>query len=117
MGSITPKRGEIWLVNFDPTVGSEIRKTRPALILQNDIANRYSPVTIVAAISTQSDTLSHPTEIFIAPMQRIEKPSVILLNQIRTTDKQRMIRKVGVIKSDILRKVENALKISLGLND
>ena len=44
----TPRRGEIYLVNFDPTVGAEIKKTRPALVLQNDIANRYSPITIVA---------------------------------------------------------------------
>ena len=48
-----PKRGEVYLVNFDPTVGAEIRKTRPALVLQNDIANRYSPITIVAAISSR----------------------------------------------------------------
>ncbi len=45
-----PKRGEVYLVNFDPTIGSEIKKTRPALILQNDIANRYSPITIVRAV-------------------------------------------------------------------
>ena len=50
---IQPKRGDIYLVNFDPTLGAEIRKTRPALILQNDIANKYSPVTIVAAIKFQ----------------------------------------------------------------
>ena len=50
---IQPKRGDIYLVNFDPTLGAEIRKTRPALILQNDIANKYSPVTIVAAISSK----------------------------------------------------------------
>ena len=52
---IQPKRGDIYLVNFDPTLGAEIRKTRPALILQNDIANKYSPVTIVAAISSKYD--------------------------------------------------------------
>ncbi|MDO8582596.1 MAG: type II toxin-antitoxin system PemK/MazF family toxin [bacterium] len=116
-GNVTPKRGEIWLVNFDPTVGSEIRKTRPALILQNDTANRHSPVTIVAAISAQSDELTYPTEVLITQMQGIEKPSIILLNQIRTIDKQRMIKKVGIIKPDILRKVDRALKISLDLND
>ncbi len=47
------KRGEIYLVNFDPTIGAEMKKIRPALILQNDIANRYSPITIVAAITSQ----------------------------------------------------------------
>ncbi len=114
---ITPKRGEIWTVNFDPTVGSEIRKTRPAIILQNDTANRHSPVTIVAAISAQSDGPIYPTEVSIAPMKGIEKPSVILLNQIRTVDKQRMVKKVGAIKPDIMRKVDRAIKISLDLND
>ena len=56
---IQPKRGDIYLVNFDPTLGAEIRKTRPALILQNDIANKYSPVTIVAAISSKFDDPVH----------------------------------------------------------
>ena len=50
-----PRRGEVYLVSFDPTVGAEIKKTRPALILQNDVANRHSPITIVAAISSKSD--------------------------------------------------------------
>ena len=57
---IQPKRGDIYLVNFDPTLGAEIRKTRPALILQNDIANKYSPVTIVAAISSKFDDPLYP---------------------------------------------------------
>ena len=53
---IYPQRGEIYLVNFDPTIGSEIKKTRPALILQNDVSNQYSPITIVAAIKKRSET-------------------------------------------------------------
>jgi mRNA interferase MazF len=62
-----PKRGEIYLVNFDPTLGSEIQKTRPALILQNDISNQHSPITIVAALSSQFDTKLYPTEVLITP--------------------------------------------------
>jgi mRNA-degrading endonuclease toxin of MazEF toxin-antitoxin module len=54
-----PRRGEVYLVNFDPTLGAEIKKTRPALVLQNDIGNRYSPLTIVAAIT------SHLKSVFI----------------------------------------------------
>ena len=54
---IQPKRGDIYLVNFDPTLGAEIRKTRPALILQNDIANKYSPVTIVGCHQFQVSTI------------------------------------------------------------
>ena len=117
MKSIIPKRGELWLVNFAPTIGSEIRKTRPALILQNDIANRHSPVTIVAAISTQSEGPTYPTEVPIAAMQGIEKPSVVLLNQIRTIDKRRMVKKLGIAKSETMYAINRALKISLDLND
>jgi mRNA interferase MazF len=60
-----PKRGEVYLVNFDPTIGAEIQKTCPALIVQNDIANRHSPITIVAAISSQFDETLYPTEVHI----------------------------------------------------
>jgi mRNA interferase MazF len=60
-----PKRGEVWLVSFDPTIGAEIKKTCPALILQNDIANRASPITIVAAITSQFEEPIYPTEVLI----------------------------------------------------
>ena len=62
---VAPKRGQVYLVSFDPTVGSEIRKTRPALVLQNDIANRHSPITIVAAITSRVDEKLYPTEVLI----------------------------------------------------
>lgn len=64
---IRPKRGEVSLVVFDPTIGAEIQKTRPALIVQNDVANRHSPITIVAAITCQFDEPLYPTEVFIQP--------------------------------------------------
>ena len=60
-----PKRGEIYVINFEPTIGSEIKKIRPALILQNDIANQYSPITIVAAITSQFELPLYPTEVII----------------------------------------------------
>jgi len=60
-----PKRGEIHLVSFDPTIGAEIKKTRPALILQNDISNQYSPITIVAAITSKFEEPLYPTEVLI----------------------------------------------------
>jgi mRNA interferase MazF len=110
------RRGEVVLVNFDPTVGSEIKKTRPALILQNDIANRHSPVTIVAAISSQIDTTVYPTEVLVLPPEGgMGKPSLVLLNQIRTIDKQRVIKKLGKLKPIAMAKIDAALQISLGL--
>ena len=58
-----PKRGQVYLVSFDPTVGKEIRKTRPAVILQNDTANRWSLITIVAAVTSQFEEPLYPTEV------------------------------------------------------
>jgi mRNA interferase MazF len=74
-----PDRGEVYLVTFDPAVGTEIQKTRPALILQNDIANRHSPITIVAAITSQFDEPLYPTEVLITPPEGgLTAPSVVL---------------------------------------
>src|SRR5437763_1232695 len=91
----TPRRGEIYLVNFDPTVGAEIKKTRPALVLQNDIANRYSPITIVAAISSRPEEL-YPTEVPVVPPEGgLANPSVVLLNQVHSIDRRRLVKRLG----------------------
>ena len=114
---IQPKRGDIYLVNFDPTLGAEIRKTRPALILQNDIANKYSPVTIVAAISSKFDEPLYPTEVLISAKARtgLAVDSVVLLNQIRTVDKKRLAKQLGTLSSAKMEEVNQALRISVGL--
>ena len=114
---IRPKRGDIYLVNCDPTVGAEIRKTRPALILQNDVANKFSPVTIVAAISSQFDDTLYPTEVLITAKARtgLAVDSVVLLNQIRTVDKKRLAQRLGTLSSAKMEEVNQALRISLGL--
>jgi len=113
-----PKRGEVWLVSFDPSLGAEIQKTRPALILQNDTANRYSPITIVAAITSQFDAELYPTEVLIrAPEGGLQSNSVVLLNQIRSIDKQRLVRRLGVVTRRTMTHVDRAIQISLGLID
>ena len=110
------KRGDVYLVNFDPTIGSEIRKTRPALILQNDIANRFSPITIVAAISSQFSEPPYPTEVRVTPPEGgLSANSVILLNQIRSIDKKRLIKRLGLLSVETMRRVDRATLISLGL--
>lgn len=102
-----PKRGEVFLVNFDPTLGTEIRKTRPALILQNDISNEYSPITIVAAVTARFDETLYPTEVLIHPPEGgLKKDSVVLLNQIRSIDKQRLIKKLGLLEQGTMKKVD-----------
>ena len=84
-----PRRGEVYLVNFDPTLGAEIKKTRPALILQNDIGNRYSPLTIVAAITSQYEERLYPHQVLVvAPEGGMKKNSAVLLNQIRSVIKR-----------------------------
>lgn len=110
------KRGEIYLVNFDPTLGSEVQKTRPALILQNDTANQYSPITIVAALTSKFDDNIYPTEVFIkSPEGGLGIDSVILLNQIRSIDKQRLVKRIGKLDSVTMIQVDYAIQISLGL--
>lgn len=112
----TPKRGEVYVVNFDPTIGAEIKKTRPALILQNDIANRHSPITIVAAITSQVEEPLYPTEVLVSmPEGELSVDSVVLLNQIRSIDKRRLVRRLGILKADTMEQVERSLQISVGL--
>ena len=113
---IYPKRGEVYLVNFEPTIGAEIKKTRPALILQNDVSNQYSPITVVAAITSQWAEPLYPTEVLIIlPEGGLELDSVVLLNQIRSIDKQRLIKRLGNLKSETMEQVDTAIQISLGL--
>ena len=111
-----PLRGEVYFVTFDPTLGAEIRKTRPALILQNDIANRSSPITIVAAITSKFDEELYPTEVLVrAPEGGLDTDSVVLLNQIRSVDRRRLMRRVGRLVPETMRLVDRALVLSLGL--
>jgi len=111
-----PRRGEIWLVSFDPTLGAEIKKTRPALILQNDIANQASPITIVAAVTSRFDSKLYPTEVMVRKQVSVLLvDSVVLLNQIRSVDITRLIRRLGRLDSETMMRVDRALAVSVGL--
>jgi len=113
-----PRRGDIYLINFDPTVCAKIKKTRPGLVLQNDIANRFSPITIVAAVTSRVAEVLYPTEVCLRKGEGgLDVDSVVLLNQIRSVDKQRLIRRLGRVKPVTLRAVDRAIAISLGLVD
>jgi len=111
------RRGEIYLCSFDPTVGHEIKKTRSALVIQNDVGNRYSPLTIVAAITSAISPVPYPAEVVIDPTAAngLDVRSSIRLDQIRTVDRQRLARRLGVVDSATVAQVDEALKISLGL--
>ena|SRR5215471_642072 len=111
-----PKQREVYLVSFDPTLGAKIQKTRPALIVQNDIANRHSPITIVAAMTSRFDEPLYPTEVLIQPPEgSVTVPSVVLLDQIRSIDKRRLVRRLGILTPATMARVDRAILISLGL--
>ncbi len=112
-----PRRGEIYLVEFNPARGHEIQKTRPAIVIQNDIGNRHSPVTIVAAITSKLSPTPYPVEAVVAPTKAngLSVPSAIQLSQTRSIDRQRLVRRLGTVDAATMRKVDDALKISLGL--
>jgi mRNA interferase MazF len=113
---VRSRRGEVYLVNFDPTLGAEIQKTRPALIVQNDIANRHSAITIVAVITSQFDEPLYPTEVLIRPPEGgLGTDSVALLNQIRSIDKQRLVQRLRTLKPETMYRVDHAILISMGL--
>jgi mRNA interferase MazF len=111
-----PRRGEIYLVGFDPTVGHEIRKTRPAVVIQNDISNRYSLITIVAAISSQFSDPPFPREVVIEPEESgLPKRSAVIVNQIRSVDRLRLQERLGRLSRPSMERLDEAIKISLGL--
>lgn len=111
-----PRRGDVYVVQFDPTIGSEIGKPRPALILQNDIGNQYSPLTIVAAITSKTDDRRYPVQALVmAPEGGLENDSIIQLDQIRTVDKRRLVQRLGSLRPETMIRVERAVMISLGM--
>jgi mRNA interferase MazF len=111
-----PQRGDIYLVSFDPTVGSEIQKTRPALVIQNDIGNQYSPITIVAALTSKFDVPPYPTEVVMESKDSgLSQRSAVLLNQIRSVDRQRLMKRIGKASPEVMGRVDRAIQISLGL--
>ena len=113
---VIPARGEIYLVKFDPAFGSEIKKTRPALVIQNNMGNKYSPVTIVAAITSVVPDKIYLTNVIIKKSESgLKIDSVVLLSQIKTIDKQRLIKRLGVLDEELMANVDRALEISLGL--
>ena len=115
---ITVKRGDIYYADLSPVVGSEQGGIRPVLVLQNDIGNKYSPTIIVAAITSQINKSKMPTHLSIRADQfGMAKDSVILLEQLRTIDKKRLRERVCHIDTDNMKKIDYALKISLGLID
>ena len=110
------KRGDVFFADLSPVVGSEQGGTRPVLIIQNDIGNRFSPTVIVAAITAQIQKAKLPTHVEItAARHGFERDSVILLEQVRTIDKSRLTDKITHLDDALMKEVDEALQVSFGL--
>ena len=112
MGGDSPRRGEVWLVNFNPGRGREQKGMRPALVIQNDTGNRYAATTIVAAITTTIKlfpmTVSVP-----ASSAGLRRDCMVNLAQVLTIDKSRLARMIGTLSPELVQKVDSAIRISL----
>lgn len=112
------RRGDIYYADLRPVIGSEQGGIRPVLIVQNDMGNRHSPTVICAAITSKMNKAKLPTHIELnARLYDMDKDSVVLLEQLRTIDKKRLKDKVCHLDGDIMIRVNNALKISLELDN
>lgn len=108
------RRGEIWIVNFNPGRGSEQQGIRSALVIQNDIGNQFAATTIVAAITTTRK--KYPVTVLLERQEGgLTEPSMVNLAQILTIDKTRLWKRLGTLTSEKLREVDAAIQISLGL--
>jgi len=114
---MTVRRGDIYYADLSPVVGSEQGGLRPVLIVQNDVGNKYSPTVIAAAITSQSDKTKLPTHIKVdTDASGLSKDSIVLLEQVRTIDKQRLKEKMGTLDREAMGKIDRALSVSFGLN-
>ena len=112
MKGLTPRRGEVWLVNFNPGRGSEQRGVRPALLIQNDTGNIYASTTIVAAIT--STIKEFPVTVVLSPGEGgLKQRSMINLAQLLTIDKGRLQKRLGYLSDAVVEQVNEAVRVSL----
>jgi mRNA interferase MazF len=111
-----PRRGEAFWVNLDPTVGTEIAKTRPAVIVSNDIGNQHSARVIVAPVTSRGRAKIYPFEVAMPVGEAgLDRDSMILLDQIRTVDKRRLGRRIGALSKARIVELDRAIRISLAV--
>ena len=110
------KKGDLFFADLSPVVGSEQGGVRPVLVVQNDVGNKYSPTIIVAAVTSQTSKAKLPTHVELAAAQGgLSKNSVVLLEQLRTIDKQRLKERIGALNEWQIPVVDEALGVSLGI--
>ncbi len=118
MDDLMIKRGDVYYANLDPVKGHETGKTRPVVVIQNDIGNMYSPTTIVAIVTEYSDKkASYPICVTVKKGKGLKKKSIVNLSQIRTIDKQRLkAPKITELSDNVMKKVDEAIMSSLGIH-
>jgi mRNA interferase MazF len=110
------RRGEIYLAALDPTVGSEIAKTRPTVVISNDINNLYAATVTIVPLTSKAVEEVYPYEVFIPKGKAgLPKDSKVKANQIRTIDKRRLIKCLGMLDDRLVCSIEEAIKIHLNL--
>ena len=111
------KKGDIVLLNLNPTKGSEQKGFRPCIILQNNIYNKYSSTTIILPITTSKNSSKLPTKIFVEKnsFNNLKEDSFVKVDQIRVIDKSRIESRIGIIDYEVMEKIEVALKFLLSL--
>ena len=110
------RRGDVFYAELNPVVGSEQGGTRPVLIISNNTGNRHSPTVIIAAITSRVHTKAKlPTHTSVKDFEGLDRDSIILLEQIRTIDKQRLKQYMGMMPDNIMARVDKALAISISL--
>ena len=108
-------RGQIYYADLSPVKGSEQGGLRPVLIIQNDVGNKYSPTTIVAIITTRKTKANLPTHIWLNSECGLPKDSMVELEQLRTIDKMRLSKFKGTVSQEVMKEIDMAIKISLGV--
>ena len=113
----TPRRGEIFFLDFSPATGSEMRGPHPALVIQNNVGNQASRLTIVAAITSNLNAARLPVCVQISPADSgLSHESVVNLGHIYTVDKSRLRRLVGRLSAALTEQVDKALMVSIGID-
>lgn len=116
--SQTYLRGDVFYADLDKGIGSEQQGFRPVVIVQNNVGNKHSPTVIVAAISSKTDSKAKlPTHSFIGRECGLDCPSIVLCEQVRTIDKQRLGNYIGHLKKSQMMEVNHTLAVSFGLDE
>jgi len=111
------KRGDLFLAALDPVIGHEISKTRPVVVVSNDIGNQYSGTVTIIPVTSGNISKIYPFEIFLSPNNTgLVKDSKGKADQIRTLDKARLIKSIGHLDQDLMLQVDNAIKVHLDLD-